>query len=78
MEGEGVGGVWQAGRTMATPQSSDVLGHVTLVTGPEPVEQAVTPRDRALGSLGVHLDDGTHVPTWSRTAVAGSSSVRGS
>jgi DNA polymerase-3 subunit delta len=27
--------MWQAGRTMATPQASDVLGHVTLVTGPE-------------------------------------------
>jgi DNA polymerase-3 subunit delta len=29
------GAVWQAGRTMATPQASDILGHVTLVTGPE-------------------------------------------
>ncbi len=31
----GVGGVWQAVPTMATPKASDVLGHVTLVTGPE-------------------------------------------
>jgi DNA polymerase-3 subunit delta len=27
--------LWQAGATMAKPQASDVLGHVTLVTGPE-------------------------------------------
>lgn len=27
--------MWQAGSTMATPKASDVLGHVTLVTGPE-------------------------------------------
>lgn len=27
--------MWQAVRTMATPKASDVLGHVTLVTGPE-------------------------------------------
>lgn len=27
--------MWQAGATMANPQASDVLGHVTLVTGPE-------------------------------------------
>ena len=33
--GRTVGPVWQAVRTMATPQASDVLGRVTLVTGPE-------------------------------------------
>ena len=27
--------MWQAGATMASPQASDVLGRVTLVTGPE-------------------------------------------
>ena len=27
--------MWQAFRTMATPRASDILGHVTLVTGPE-------------------------------------------
>ncbi len=27
--------MWQAERTMANPQASDVLGRVTLVTGPE-------------------------------------------
>jgi DNA polymerase III subunit delta len=27
--------VWQAVATMAAPQASDILGHVTLVTGPE-------------------------------------------
>ena len=27
--------MWQADRTMATPRASDILGHVTLVTGPE-------------------------------------------
>ncbi len=27
--------MWQAERTMATPTANDVLGHVTLVTGPE-------------------------------------------
>lgn len=27
--------MWQGVATMATPQSSDILGHVTLVTGPE-------------------------------------------
>src|SRR3954463_11092196 len=28
-------GMWQAVATMAAPQASDILGHVTLVTGPE-------------------------------------------
>jgi DNA polymerase-3 subunit delta len=30
-----VGALWQAGRTMAGPRATDVLGRVTLVTGPE-------------------------------------------
>jgi len=27
--------MWQSGSTMATPKASDILGHVTLVSGPE-------------------------------------------
>ena len=36
--------MWQADTTMATPKASDVLGHVTLVTGPEELlnERAIT------------------------------------
>ena len=37
--------MWQAGRTMATPQATDVLGHVTLVTGPEELLNERTVRD---------------------------------
>jgi DNA polymerase-3 subunit delta len=42
--------VWHAGRTMATPQASDVLGRVTLVTGPEELlnERAITSALRAV------------------------------
>jgi DNA polymerase III subunit delta len=47
--------VWQAGPTMATPKASDVLGHVTLVTGPEEFlnERAVTAALQAVR----HADD---------------------
>jgi len=40
----GVGAVWEAERTMATPKATDVLGRVTLVTGPEELlnERAVS------------------------------------
>jgi DNA polymerase-3 subunit delta len=47
--------MWQAGSTMATPKASDVLGHVTLVTGPEELLN-----ERALAAVR-HADDESEV-----------------
>lgn len=51
--------VWQAVPTMAPPKASDVLGHVTLVTGPEELlnERAVSAALQAVR----HADDESEV-----------------